>query len=78
MEDLMKPRDGLRESDDAVMPMKLVLQPSGMAVELTKAETVVGRHMSCDSALRRCLTSAGVIAGSFSWTAAGRSSTSTA
>jgi pSer/pThr/pTyr-binding forkhead associated (FHA) protein len=48
MEDLMKPRDGLRESDDAVMPMKLVLQPSGMAVELTKAETVVGRHMSCD------------------------------
>lgn len=35
-------------ADEAVAPMKLVLQPSGMAVELNKAETVVGRHMSVD------------------------------
>jgi adenylate cyclase len=30
------------------VPLKLILQPSGMAVELTKPKTVVGRHMSCD------------------------------
>src|SRR5690242_19180259 len=48
MEELKSPTDGPRLSERSVAPMKLVLQPSGMAVELTKAETVVGRHMTAD------------------------------
>ena len=48
MEELRTPKDGPRLSDDGFAPLKLVLQPSGMAVELTKPETVVGRHMTAD------------------------------
>jgi pSer/pThr/pTyr-binding forkhead associated (FHA) protein len=31
-----------------IMPLSLILLPSGMRVDLTKAETVVGRHSSAD------------------------------
>ncbi len=55
MEESRQPKDGdrspARDADtavDDVVPMKLVLQPSGMAVELTKPATVVGRHTSAD------------------------------
>jgi pSer/pThr/pTyr-binding forkhead associated (FHA) protein len=48
MEELNSPMDGPQLSERTVMPMKLVLQPSGMAVELNKSETVVGRHMTAD------------------------------
>ncbi len=33
------------------VPLKLVLVPSGMSVELTRPEVTVGRHSSCDVCL---------------------------
>jgi pSer/pThr/pTyr-binding forkhead associated (FHA) protein len=48
MEELNSPTDGPQLGERTVAPMKLVLQPSGMAVELNKPETVVGRHMTAD------------------------------
>jgi pSer/pThr/pTyr-binding forkhead associated (FHA) protein len=50
MEDVNMPMDGQGQTCDAdgVPPLRLVLQPTGMAVELTKLDQVVGRHMSAD------------------------------
>jgi pSer/pThr/pTyr-binding forkhead associated (FHA) protein len=61
MEEPKQPREGnalplqgphwsskLTGAEPRVPPLKLVLQPSGMTVELTRPETVVGRHMTAD------------------------------
>ncbi len=47
MEESKRAQDG-QGACEPVPPLKLVLQPSGMAVELNRPETVVGRHMSAD------------------------------
>jgi pSer/pThr/pTyr-binding forkhead associated (FHA) protein len=36
------------KTPEGFVPLKLVLQPSGMAVELTKPQTIIGRHTSSD------------------------------
>ena len=37
-----------RESPPAFIPLKLVLQPSGPVLELTRPDTLVGRHSEAD------------------------------
>jgi pSer/pThr/pTyr-binding forkhead associated (FHA) protein len=43
MDDLRQPR-----SLSALPPLRLMLLPSGMRVDVTKAQTLVGRHSSAD------------------------------
>src|SRR5438105_2162702 len=42
------PRTLPLETENAIPPMRLVLQPSGWSIDLTKNETVLGRHTSAD------------------------------
>jgi predicted component of type VI protein secretion system len=42
------PRARSADADEACSPMRLVLQPSGWSLDLTKPELVLGRHTSAD------------------------------
>lgn len=42
------PRPRPLETEYEVTPMRLVLQPSGWSIDLTKSEVVLGRHTSAD------------------------------
>jgi pSer/pThr/pTyr-binding forkhead associated (FHA) protein len=42
------PRPRPLEAECAVTPLRLVLQPSGWSIDLTKSEVVLGRHVSAD------------------------------
>jgi pSer/pThr/pTyr-binding forkhead associated (FHA) protein len=41
-------RDRDADAPDAILPLRLVLQPAGPSVELTRSGTVLGRHSSAD------------------------------
>jgi hypothetical protein len=42
------PRPRALEADHDVPPLRLVLQPSGWSIDLTKPEIILGRHTSAD------------------------------
>ena len=56
------------------VPLRLLLQPGGLRIELTRPDMLVGRHSEADIRLPYP-TSAAAIAASPSATATGRSST---
>lgn len=42
------PRSRPLDAASGIVPLRLVLQPSGWSIDLTKAEVVLGRHTSAD------------------------------
>jgi pSer/pThr/pTyr-binding forkhead associated (FHA) protein len=42
------PRSRPLEADQLIPPLRLVLEPSGWSIDLTKPETILGRHTSAD------------------------------